>query len=262
MKRNDDPATFERPRPTKSPTPAILFQDEHLAVVNKPANVWPREGVFDEPGVWDLIPESRESESPPVQVTPLEFDVSGCAIYAFRGEAADALRRQFADCRAGVTYDCVVNGPLLSDSGEIEARVPASLDGGAVNDAIRSDPAVVNRTTWRLLDTFVAFARIECTPAQPVESQVRFHLQHAGMPLAVDPRFGGANLLMLSSFKAGYRKSRRHVERPLIQRPSLHAKSVAFKHPATGESLSLDADFAKDYKALLHQLERFGRVPR
>jgi 23S rRNA-/tRNA-specific pseudouridylate synthase len=199
---------------------------------------------------------------PPIQITPMDYDVSGCVVYAFSEDSAKQLCERFADGRATMQYDCVVNGPLLETTGEIEADVPTAGDEAVICDRLRTGGIETPRTTWRAIDTFVAFARIECTPNIPSDLQIRVHLQHASIPLAVDKQHGGATQLMLSSFKAGYRKSRRHDERPLIQRPSLHAKSVAFEHPTSNEKLTIEAEHGKDYRALLHQLDRFGRVPK
>lgn len=250
-------------RPTKPPKPTILFQDDEIAVVNKPTAVWPREGVFDEPGVFDLFANPDDDDATlPIQVTPMDYDVSGCVLYAFSDDAAKNLCEQFAAGRATIQYDCVVNGPLLETTGEIEADVPTAGDDAGIYERLLTGQTGKPRTAWRAIDTFVAFARIECTPNIPSDLQVRVHLQHGGIALAVDKRHGGATQLMLSSFKAGYRRSRRHEERPLIQRPSMHAKTVAFGHPMCDEKLTFEADHGKDYRALLHQLDRFGRVPK
>ena len=261
MSKRREFTAVEPRRPAKPPKPVILFQDDNIVVVNKPAEFWPREGAFDDPGVFDILPIAQDDAgAPPIQVTPLEYEVSGCVVYAFTDAVADSLRTQFADGRGAMRFDCVVQGPLLTTGGEIRAAVPPTGEAGEVvqRPGDDADDAV---THWRVLDTFIGFARIECIPRPADSSQVRFHLQHAGMPLAADARHGGAKQLMLSSFKAGYRRSRRHPERPLIQRPSLHAVSVSFDHPVSGAAMTFEAEFPKDYRALVHQLDRFGRLP-
>ena len=90
--------------------------------------------------------------------------------------------------------------------------------------------------------------------------QVRLHLQAAGMPLAVDTEYGGDPALMLSSFKPDYRPSRRHEERPLIGRISLHALAIESKHPASGAPIRIEAPLPKDFRAALNQLDKHGRI--
>ena len=125
--------------------------------------------------------------------------------------------------------------------------------------AARSAPPA---THWTLRDSFVGFAALECQPLPPLPTLVRSHLESAGLPLAVDSVYGGAQELMLSSFKAGYRPSQKHEERPLISRVSLHVASVSFIHPATRAAIHMEAPLPKDMRATLHQLDRFGRIGR
>lgn len=231
----------------KTPKPTILHKDDSLIAVNKPAGVWPREGVFDDPGVYELIAPGVDPDNVTfVQINPLEFEISGIVIYAANNAAAETIRAQFGDGTARFQYSAIVRGPVLNDSGTIAPD----------NDSASSG------TIWKVRDAFVAFALLECVTSGLAEHQIRRDLQHAGMPLAVDDRFGGANHLMLSSFKAGYRKSRRRPERPLIERPSLHLASVTLRHPGNDRELTIDAEPPKDFRALLNQLDRFARVPK
>jgi len=81
------------------------------------------------------------------------------------------------------------------------------------------------------------------------------------MPLAVDPAYGGGRELMLSSFKSGYRPSRRRAEKPLLARLSLHVARIAFDHPESGSRLSLSAAPPRDFRAAVQQLAKYGRLP-
>lgn len=244
-------ATRESSR--KPPKPAIIHQDAAIVVVEKPAGVWPREGVFDDPGVYELIaPNEAPEDVAFIQITPLEFEMSGAVVYATDAESAATIRRQFESREAGLRYSAVVRGPLLADAGEIAHEQTAAT----------ADDEASASMAWRVIDAFVGFALLECTTSSLAEHQLRKHLQHAGMPLAVDDRFGGATHLMLSSFKAGYRKSKRRPERPLIERPSAHLSTISFRHPTDGRELSFDIEPPKDFRALLNQLDRFARVPK
>lgn len=239
--------------PRKISKPSILHQDASITVVNKPASVWAREGVFDDAGVFDtLAPGVEPDDVSFVQVNPLEFEVSGLVLYAANETAASALRDQFKAGRARMTFVCVVQGPLLAESGVLSNGAQPAGEKAA-------DP---RSTQWRTIDAFVGFNVIECETSSLAESHVRRDLQHAGMPLAVDDRFGGASELMLSSFKAGYRRSRRRPERALIERPSLHLAKMTIQHPDNGQDVSFDAEPPKDFRAVLNQLDRFGRIPK
>ena len=250
-----------RERRSRAPKTEILYRDDDLFVVNKAPGIVPDRGRFDEPGVLDeLCPASSADAADPISVYPLEAELSGLMIWARHDRALAQLQTQFSEQRLTVTYLAVVRATVLEPSGVIDRpiRIPDPGGGHAIVDLKRGLPAV---TEWRLRDRYVGFALLECIARTRIAQQIRVHLADAGLPLAVDPSYGGAASLMLSSFKAGYRPSRRRPERPLIQRPSLHAASVSFEHPGTAETLQFEAPPPKDFRATLHQLDRFGRIP-
>lgn len=246
MKQEPLSSTTRPPKPLK---PTIIHQDDALVVVNKPAGIWPREGILDSAGVFDILaPDMDAADVPFTQVNPLEVDLSGAVVYATRPAIAEAITQQFVKREARMVFRAVVGGPLLTDSGAI---APGSTGSDAA-------PA----TTWRVLDAFVGFTLIACETSMLSEGQIRKDLQSAGMPLVVDDRHGGASHLMLSSFKAGYRKSRRRPEKPLIERPSAHLAQMMFRHPTDGREMAFDIEPPKDFRALLNQLDRYARVPK
>ena len=89
-------------------------------------------------------------------------------------------------------------------------------------------------------------------------AQVRVHLAAIGHPLTIDADFGGGRAVLLSDYKPGYRPSGRHAERPLIERLTLHAATVSFRHPGTDASLRFTAPLPKDLRATLVQLRRLS----
>jgi 23S rRNA-/tRNA-specific pseudouridylate synthase len=246
--------------PEKRAPLEIVHQDDELIIVNKPPGMSPEDGPSDEPSVFEQIRSVAHGASPS-PLYPLEASVSGLMVWATTEQSRQSLEAQFLDQRMTVTYLAVVRARVIAETGVIDLplRVP-----GRQEDPVRVDeevgaPAV---THWRLRDAFVGFALLECVPRTRIRAQIRAHLPAAHMPLAVDPLYRGAGELMLSSFKAGYRKSKRRPERPLIHRPALHAASVSLHLPSTGEPATFTAALPKDFRATLHQLDRFGRLPK
>jgi len=218
--------------------------------------------MMDEPGVFETLGAmDGVDEDSLANVYPLEPDVSGLMLLARDTATLAALESQHADQRLTLTCQTVVRALVQSDAGTLEEPIHTPQQGGGRIrvDAAHGLPAV---TQWRLIDSFIGFALLECTPRTRIECQIRVHLQNVGMPLAVDRTFGGADRLMLSSFKAGYRRSQRRPEKPLIERPTLHAWRLKFEHPTTGKPIEFEAPPPKDMRATLHQLDRFGRVPK
>jgi 23S rRNA-/tRNA-specific pseudouridylate synthase len=248
----------------KRPSLQVLHIDEAVVAIDKPAGV---SIESDRQGL--AVIEDHEGDSavglPDLPeacrlVYPVEEDETGIVLLACTPQSYEALSAEGA-AAVERTYLAICRGVSVDREGTIDAPLRVS-DGSGGGAKTRVDPrgqAAV--TQWRLRDAFIGFAAIECMPRTAVPHQVRAHLEHTGMPLAVDPEYGGAEYLMLSSFKAGYRRSRRHEERPLIERLSLHALSVRFRHPATGEAVSFESAPHKDIRATLNQLGRFGRVP-
>lgn len=251
-----NPASSKHREP-KLPKPDILFSDDDIVLVAKPAGVWPREGIFDAPGVFDELIDFDNGETL-YQVYPLEMEISGVGLYARNEKAAMALVESF-DCGAAtVRYQCIAGISVFTEEGQLQTNI----DDKAVRDSgifgIRNYETHI--TTWKKVDSFVGYALLECTPQQRTPLQVRKHLADGHMPLAVDAIFGGGRELMLSSFKKGYRKSKRRPERALIARPSLHLLRTQFPHPISGDMLTYEAEYPKDFRAALHQLDRFARM--
>jgi 23S rRNA-/tRNA-specific pseudouridylate synthase len=197
----------------------------------------------------------------PTVVYSLDSDASGLLLIARSPTIAEQLQAQVLERQMEQRYLALVRGRPGQNTGTISRYLFDDAAGGGVVrvDGQRGSPAI---TDWRLLESYVGFALLECTPRTLVRSQIRAHLQAADMPLLVDRRYGGGDALYLSSFKAGYRPSRQHEERPLIKRLTLHAVGVSFNHPTAGRQMRFEALPPKDFRAAMHQLGRFGRLPR
>lgn len=240
----------------------VLLADDDFVAVNKPPGVWLEEGFEDEPSVLrQLVLGGTVGPNDLLEpVYPVDASLSGACILARTEAALTAFRRQIANSVLTVTCLALVRGCVDAAEGEVDAPI---LDPGPVSGRLRIDHGggEPSRTHWRLLDRFVGAMTLECRPSTANPNQVRVHLASMGMPLVVDATYGGAADLMLSSFKADFRPSRRKPERALIDRPSLHVSSVAFRHPLTGAATSIDAELPKDLRAALHQLDKYGRLP-
>jgi len=245
------------------PRQSVLLDDGCLLILDKPA--WTRVEA-DASGTVRLTDTSGEDRRLAIPgeallVYPMDEEMSGVLVLARSAEARERLRADLAGGALDLTCQAIVQAVLPGEGGMIDAplrEVPGKAERVRV-DAAQGRPA---RTEWRRKDTFVAYALLECLPRSAQPCQIRAHLQHAGMPPAVDPNYGGAEMLLLSSFKAGYRRSRRRTERPLIERLSLHMASAALTHPATGERITVHAAMPKDFRAALNQLSRFGRIAK
>ena len=119
------------------------------------------------------------------------------------------------------------------------------------------------RTGFLVLERYRDFTLVRLFPKTGKTHQIRVHLKHVGMPLAVDPLYnppkpGTEPGVRLSQFKRDYRLTRGEEERPLIERLTLHAHRLTFAN-VDGARVTVEADLPKDFRALLNQLRRHSR---
>jgi 23S rRNA pseudouridine955/2504/2580 synthase len=99
-----------------------------------------------------------------------------------------------------------------------------------------------------------------CKPRTGRTHQVRVHLSASGFPLAIDPVYGHRRELLLSEFKAGYRRKPGRPEHPLMDRLTLHAASLSFPH-LDGRRLEVAAPVPRDFARVLKQLSKVRAYP-
>ena len=264
----DDDFPYERASPDEayrrkgSLIAQVLHADAELIVVNKPPIVELLATFPDEPSVELQLRRTGQlaTDEPATALYPLDAGLSGLGVFVRTDEATQMLRSQVAADELTLTCIALVRAYVSESSGRIDIPLRPSPRGEGMFQVQPAGP-IAALTHWRVRDTFVGFALVECMPSLVQPNQVRAHLPAAGMPLIVDLPHGGGESLMLSSFKAGYRASRRRPEHALIDRPTLHVLRLVFEHPTTHQPLSFEAELPKDFRATLHQLDRFGRLP-
>lgn len=258
---DDDRVEARRDRKLRGREPLVVHADDAVVVIDKPPGVALLTRDGGAAALHDVTVDADfDLPGEAFTVHPMDNDASGLLVLARTPAVRDALRAQISAGQLDLVHHALVQAVMPRESGTIKAgiRVIAEHTGRVRVDSGGS-PAT---TEWRTLDTFVNFALLECRPRSIEPCQIRAHLEHAGMPLAVDKIYGGAQHLMLSSFKAGYRRSRRRPEKPLIERLSLHSASLVMTHPTTGKAHTFESPPPRDFKAAVHQLGRFGRIPK
>jgi tRNA pseudouridine65 synthase len=214
--------------PPRSPLD-VLYVDEHLIVVNKPSGLLVHRGWDDDRDVaLTLVRDALGARVNPVH--RLDRATSGALVFARTAEMTTALGALFAEGGVGKSYRALVRGVPPAE-GVIDNPVPRREGGPRV-------PAV---TRYRLLATS---PRERCSlvlalPETGRLHQVRRHLKHLGHPLIGDVNYGKGDLNR--HFRATYQ----------LHRLALHACTLAFTHPATGEPLRIVAPMPADLAAPL-----------
>lgn len=237
----------------------ILYHDDHLIVVNKPADLLsvPDRYDADLPNLTHLL--GREFGDPVLAVHRLDKPTSGVMVYARTVEAHRELNRQFQEREVDKVYHAIVEGqPPLEQEIEVDepiARHPAQAGKMMVSN--RGKYALSIFKTMEHLGQQFSLVAAQIFTGRT--HQIRVHLAYAGFPLLVDPFYGKREAFLLSEVKRRYNLGREKTERPLLQRAPLHASRLAFDHPHSGERLTFTADLPKDMRAVLNQLRKLGQ---
>ena len=242
-----DPAA----RPQDIPL-SVVFEDEHLIVVDKPAGlvVHPAAGNRDGTLVNALLHHCAGQLSGiggvarPGIVHRIDKDTSGLLVVAKTDVAHEGLARQFADHSIERAYLAVCNGHPNPPEGTISARIGRS-------DANRKKMAVLPKessrgkhavTRYKTLRKMPHCSLVECRLETGRTHQVRVHLASIGHPLVGDPVYGRTSSALRPVLqKLGFR------------RQALHAAVLGFIHPVTGHSLSFSSDLPPDMAELIDE---------
>jgi 23S rRNA pseudouridine1911/1915/1917 synthase len=238
----------------RSPVPAVLHMDADLLALDKPAGVLSVKGRGAAVALADLLRGRGgvPADEPFRIVHRLDKDASGVILFARTLAAQRSLVSQFAGRSVEKVYLALVQG-FVAEDGVIDQPLRTDKSGTRAEVSRRGKAAV---TEYRVLERVAGNTLLECRPLTGRLHQIRVHLAALGHPLTVDPLYGGGTAVLLSHLKAGYRPDRRHGERPLIERLTLHAARVTVKHPTSGELLTVEAPLPKDLRATLSQLRR------
>lgn len=232
----------------------IIWSDEDLLVVNKPAGIPTLTDGYD-PGAPYLLGLFKQAYERLWVVHRLDRETSGILVLARTPEAHRELNAQFSGRQVRKTYHALIVGAPPWD--EKTVKLPLRPDGDrkhrTVVDSRQGKPA---NTHFRVIERFGRYTLAEAVPKTGRTHQIRVHLASQGFAIAADGLYGDGKGVFLSEIKPGYRESRRG-ELPLLGRQGLHAWSLSFTHPTSGEIRQFEASYPKDFAATIRQLRKY-----
>jgi len=237
---------------------AVVFEDEHLIVIDKPAGmvVHPAAGNPDGTLVNALIAHCGASLSGiggvarPGIVHRIDKDTSGLLVVAKTDAAHRGLAAQFARHDLDRAYIALAWGILRPASGTIEGAIGRSA-ANRKKMAIVTKGGKAARTDYKVLKRFAdTLSLVECRLSTGRTHQIRVHLAARGHPLVGDPVYGGTQKAKAKGLPPAT------AARVLgFKRQALHAFRLGFRHPVSAKMLSFESDLPSDLNVLISNLE-------
>lgn len=239
----------------------VVYEDEQLMVINKPAGMVVHPGCGNFSGTlvnavaWHLKDNPNyDPNSPEVGlVHRIDKDTSGLLVVAKTPEAKSALGVQFFNKTTHRSYNALVWGNFAEDEGTIEGNIgrdPKDRLRMAVfpTDSNEGKPAV---THYRVMERYGYTTLVECILETGRTHQIRAHMKHIGHPLFADERYGGTEILR-GERTASYRQYI-HNAFKLCPRQALHARTLGFVHPTTHQQMDFTSQLPADMEALIEK---------
>jgi RluA family pseudouridine synthase len=214
----------------------IIYQDEHIIVVNKPAGlaVLPEGWEKDAPYLVKMLEEGLDTDATRRKiwvVHRIDKITSGVVIFALTAESHRALNIQFEKHLVEKKYHAIVNGSPKWD--EKVTKFPLRVNVGHKHRTMVDDKnGVKAETRFKVLQRGAAWSLLEAQPMTGRTHQIRVHAYALGYPLLGDTLYSAPGT-------------------ELIARPALHAYSLTVTHPATNSEVSFTAPHPDDFVKLL-----------
>ncbi|MCH5179106.1 MAG: RluA family pseudouridine synthase [Prevotellaceae bacterium] len=241
----------------------VVYEDKQLMVINKPAGLVVHPGCGNFTGTlvnalaWHLKDDATfDANDPEVGlVHRIDKDTSGLLVIAKTPEAKTKLGVQFFNKTTSRLYNALVWGDFNENEGRIEGNI-----GRDPKDRLKmtvfppdSDEGKSAVTHWRVLRRYNFVTLVECRLETGRTHQIRAHMKHIGHPLFNDARYGGDQILR-GIRDGNYLQFVRHCFE-ICPRQALHAKTLGFTHPTTGEAMNFDSPWAADFAGLIEAWE-------
>lgn len=233
---------------------SIIYKDLDIIVINKPSGVSVTPDRSGHDDILDVLSDKFPDLNDLRLVHRLDKDTSGILVIALNRPAQSFYSRLFGtrDCKK--VYIAITRGQPPHDQGFISDPIAKSDKVQAVK--IDSQHGKKAKSFYKLLLPFGAMSLLAVVPVTGRTHQIRIHLSHRGLPLAIDPIYADSGAIYLSSIKTDYRPSRKHDETPLIDRLTLHAYQLTIPVGSDKLPQTFVAPLDKKFSATLKMLTK------
>lgn len=244
----------------------IVYEDEDVVIINKQAGMVVHPGYGNYSGTlvnalafhFDNLPKNSGDTSRPGLVHRIDKNTTGIMIIAKNEHAMTHLSKQFFDRTIDRRYQALVWGELAEGAGTIEGHIGRSLKNRKIMTVFPDGEYGKHaRTHYTVLERLGYISLVECKLDTGRTHQIRVHFQHIKHPLFGDFEYGGDKVLKGTTFS----KYKQFVENcfRILPRQSLHAKSIAFEHPRTGEWMRFESELPADMLEVIEKWRNYAK---
>jgi 23S rRNA pseudouridine1911/1915/1917 synthase len=242
----------------------IVYEDEALLLINKPAGLVVHPGHGNYTGTlvnalayhFENLP--KNSSERPGLVHRIDKDTTGLLVIAKTEAAMTHLAKQFEAKTSEREYIALVWGTVKEDEGTIEGNIARHVKD-RMQMAVFEDPEMGKHavTHYKVIERFGYVTLVSCILETGRTHQIRVHMKHIGHPLFNDARYGGDLILKGTTFT----KYKQFIDNcfKVLPRQALHAKTLGFIHPTTGEMMRFDTELPQDMQDCIEKWRNYSK---
>lgn len=247
----------------------IVYEDEALMVINKPANMVVHPGVGNFSGTLlngvayylrQQNPNINEDSLPRFGlVHRIDKNTTGLIVLAKTGEVAAHLAKQFFNHTVKRKYTALVWGNMETEEGTINAHIARHKQHRKMFDAYPDGETGKHAIThYKVLERFNYVTLVECHLETGRTHQIRVHMKHIGHTLFNDFEYGGDKILKGTI----YARYKQFVDNcfNICSRCALHATTLGFVHPITGKEIFFESELPQDMKQVIEKWRSYSKV--